>query len=383
MPLRKIGKGKAMPRRFHWCALIVCCLFLAGWDAAKVSAGDAAPKRDRVYRIGYLEGGSLWRYTKLLEAVRAALAESGWDKRLEFPPDAHLSGDWGAGSQEKTARMAAELMKRTDLDLVIAMGTEAAIALLAANNGKTPIVGLDITDPIGSGLVRGEKSSGVANFTTSLIPDRWINMFRVFYEVIGFKRLGVLHQVSGVGRAYSNVEDAREVAREKGFVLLEDDRLTDETSVSQCLEAIKRLVSQGIDAFYVSGLRCFDWSVSDPRPLLQYLNKKKIATFARGGLPVVQLGALMGASTLGVKHLGTFHAGQIAAILNGERPSALSMDLRLELGMSLNLQTAKEIGLDFPMEVLVSADVIVVTTDSLDEVRNDLLPPNPGIRLLK
>ncbi len=98
---------------------------------------------------------------------------------------------------------------------------------------------------------------------------------------------------------------------------------------------------------------------------------------------MVQVGALMGASIYDLKRVGAFHAGQIAAILNGQRPSALPMNLTLELGLSLNLQTAKAIGVDFPMEVLVSTDAIVVTTDTLDEVRNDLLPGDTGVRLLK
>jgi ABC-type uncharacterized transport system substrate-binding protein len=374
---------RTLLRCIRTCALISCCLILATWDARDAFAGEGPTQRDRVYRIGYLEGGPLWRYNTLFEALRASLVRDGWERRIQFPPDAHLGGSWDNSFQSEPTRKAVELMRRTDLDLIIAMGTQAALALLAANNGRTPIVGMEISDPIGSRLVRDERDSGTANFTTAVIPNHWINMFRVFHSLMNFKKLGILHENTVTGEAYSNVNDAREVARERGFTLVEDTTIAETASPAQCLEGIKRLIGRGIDAFYVSAQRCFDWNGGDPRRLLRQLNTAKIATFAREGTPVVQLGALMGASTFDLNRIGSFHAGQIAAILGGKRPSSLPMVLPMELGLSLNLQTAKEVGVDFPMNVLVAADTIIATTESLEDVRVAHPPEKTEIRLLK
>jgi ABC-type uncharacterized transport system substrate-binding protein len=358
--------------------LLAGLLLGAGGLGATAHAAGSPP-----YRLGYLEGRTRWHYADELRALRAGLARLGLAGQIEFPPDAQVRQGQNSRSIDPSivagelvpVRQAAELMRRSDLHLVIAMGTEAGIALQMASNGTTPIVGVGIADPVSAGLVRDAKTATVPNFTTAVVPDRWVNMLRTFHTVIRFHRLGILYRDTPALRASINLEDAREVAREKGFELLEDGRLSDDASVDDCLKGLRRLAERRMDAFYISGLRCFDWSLADSRPLYDYLNRRRVATFARDGTPDVDLGALMGASRLEAERFGDFHAGQIAAILRGARPSSVPMLLPLTLGMSLNLQTARAIRLDFPMDVLVSADVIVVTTDSLEEVRRNYGKP--------
>lgn len=358
-----------MRTKWLFSAAVACCLFCTVLWAAPAQAAEPKGGPKRVFRIGFLEAGPNWVHGVMMDALRDALRAKGWDKKVEYPEDARKSGAWSARGRATTANLAAELMQRTDLDCIIAMGTEAALALLTANNGRTPIVAMTLSDPVASGVVTSERDSGVDNLTTCVIPDHWLNMVRMFYSVVHFKKLGIMYHDSKAGRTYTNVEDARDVAREEGAVLLEYPGLEGDGETQQCYKGLEKLVAQGMDAFYIPDVPCFDWTVKDPRPLFEYLHKHRVATFARSGLPLVQLGAMMGSCTLNLNSLGEFHARQIMAILQGTAPRKLNMVKADELGLSLNLETAKKIGRDFSPDVLISADVIVSHSIDLDSVR--------------
>ena len=357
--------------------LLLALGMLAGF-ASRASAADPG----RVFRIGYLEGETSWDYDDILRAIQEDLKDKGWGDRVEFPADAHMqaanplsqqlsdhSEADAATLEDVSLGLAQQLMARDDLDLIIGMGTVGTRCLLKANNGRTPVVGVDITDPVASGLVKSIHDSGVPNFTTAVVPDRWIKMFRLFHDIVPFKRLGILYVNTPTELVISNLLDAREVAREQGFTLLEDGLMVASSSPEQCLEGVKRLHERGMDAFYVSSQGCFDWSYNDPTPILKYLSDNGIATFARMGNPMVQLGALMGSSSLDMIPFARFHAQQIVDILSGASPHELSMVVGRKLGLTLNIQTAKTVGLDFPMEVLVLADSIVTHDCDLETLR--------------
>jgi len=356
-----------------YCLALACVLGVAfsapALGAGKSQAAKARPAAARVFRVGVLEAGPNWVHEKMLEALETAFKAKGWGDRVIFPPDARKTGAWNKGGRNQTQAYAAELMARQDLDCIIGMGTEAALALMAKNNRHTPVVAMTLSDPIASGLVKNEQDSGVDNLTTAIIPDQWLNMLRMFYSVVHFKKLGVIYTNTRPGRTYANVEDARDVAREKGVPLLEYSSLEGEATAAQCMKGLDALIAKGMDAFYVPDIPCFDWTGNDPRPLFEHLAKHKVSTFARTGVALVQLGALMGSCSFDMRPLGEFHAAQMIAIFQGRKPRELSMITKGDLGLALNLETARKIGRDFSSDVLVSSDVIVSRTLSLDSVR--------------
>lgn len=351
--------------------LLVCVLLLAVATASLAQSGrkQVAQPKAKVYRVAVLEAGTNWVHDKMLKALQAALAEKGWGDRVQFPADAHSVNSWTTMGKAGTMRMATQLMQRTDLDLIIAMGTEPAQSLLACNNGRTPVVAMTLSDPIGSGVVKSAEDSGVDNLTTCVMPDQWLNMLRLFHTVVRFKKLGVLYEDTAAGRTYTSLEDARDVVREKGVRLIEFPHLKRGASVSECKNGLEWLVNNGADAVYLPDIPCFDWTADDPRPLLNYLREHKVSAFARTGLPLVQLGALMGAYDFELKPLGKFHAEQMISIFQGVQPRKLKMLTPGAMGLSLNLKTAKTIGRDLSPDVLVNADVIVSRDLGLETVR--------------
>ena len=260
-------------------------------------------------------------------------------------------------------------MKRDDLDLIVGMGTAAVKALLAANNGKTPILGMGMADPVVAGIVGPGETSGIENFTCRVTVDMWSNMFRVFYDVVRFKKLGMMYPDTKDGRVYAALDDAEAVASELGFELVKYDKLSSAETVDECSKGLDELHKEGIDAFFIGPLICFDIEKQGFPELVKKLNGWDIPTFARDGSKYVEAGALMGFSTWDFGPIGTFLGKQAQAILTGTSAGSISMLDRAEPSIALNLEVAKNIGFDFPFDILLAADELHETIK---------LPSNPS-----
>jgi len=305
------------------------------------------------YRAGYMEGGSYWLFSESMEAVKQSLKAKGYGEKIVFPEDARFSPGWDR--EDLLENRAVALMEREDLDLIVSAGTDATRALLAANNGKAPIIGMAISDPVDAGFVDSLEDSGVDNFTVRLDPDRYRRMIEMFHQVVEFERLGLIYPDTASGRQYTNLREAEAVARARGFELLTYDRITTE-SAEDCLEGLRHLVEQGMDAFFIPSLLGFDWENSDVEMLFNYLNDKGVPTFARNGSRDVQAGALMGFSTVDFSRRGDFISNSIIHILAGEKPRNLNMVDRGTPKISFNLQAANTIGFNPPFDLLAATD---------------------------
>lgn len=309
----------------------------------------------------YFEAGPYWEFELLQKHILAALDGRGLAHRIVFPERLHISPGWDAPESDYR-REARKLMDDPSVDVIVSMGTAATKALLAENNGRTPIMSVDVADPVGAGIVDPETGLGAPNLTIQYIKDKWFKVFAMFHEAIPFRRMGIMYHDSPEGLSYSNVREAREVARERGFTLVEYARLDKAESAETCASGIDWLLAKGIDAFYVSALNCFDWTRGAPQPLFDRLNARAIKTFARDGSVHVRRGVLMGLSTLDYAPLGKFYADRMAAKLGLLPPQA---DLEKSVytpKIALNLVTANTLGVDFPMFLLISADELFDST---------------------
>ena len=339
---------------FYGVWLFLCALLI-------IQPVSAHGQETAVKRIGYLEAGHFWLFDRTYEAFQQAMARQS-AVRVQYPSDARHSPGWDAANMERLPASARELMAREDLDLVVGMGTAAVKALLVANNGRTPILGMGMADPVAAGVVRDITDSGVDNFTCQVVVDRWTTMFRVFYDVVRFRKLGILYQNSPEGRVYAALDDVHAVASELGFTVAAYGGLSTAETEDECRQGLAQLRKDGMDAFFIGPLNCFDWDSNDVGALLRTLNDWNIPTFARDGSDFVKAGALMGFSTWNFGPTGEFLANQAVAIFSGSQPRSLSMVDRVEPTIAVNLETAARIGFHFPFDVLVVADEIFEKT---------------------
>jgi ABC-type uncharacterized transport system substrate-binding protein len=312
------------------------------------------------YKIGYLEGGPFWMYLEIMDKMKENLEQMGWKDKVEFPDDLHFSPGWA--NKAKLQKIARKMMKRNDIDLIIAGGTGATAALLKFNNKRTPLMSIAVADPIKSGFVIDEKNSGIDNYTTRVDPQAYQRMFRIFHDVVGFKKLGLMYSDLPNGRTIANMDDAYKVAKKCGFEIVEymydTKRAKTEKPGDIGIEGFQKLVDKGMDAFFIPALTCFDWTKSDVNKLMNFMQKHKIPTFARNGVKGVKAGALLGFSSMVMDLRGKFFADKVVRILKGEQPGSLPMEDNAVPKISINLSVAAKIGFDPSVEILGASDEI-------------------------
>ena len=325
-------------------------VFVVQFFAGSVSAGE-------IKRIAYVELGPFWLFSFTLRAIRAELNKSEeWE--FIFPDELRLSPGWDATASDFD-RLTAMLQDQDDVDLIIAAGTAGVRSVLRTNTGKIPIIGIGMADPIAARIVLSDGDSGIDNFTTIVIPDRWKHMIRVFHDVVQFSRLGIIYPTGEEGKIYAGLEDVQAVAEELGFEVLARE-IPDE-NVESCADGINWLAEAGMDAFLIGPLNGFDLEDGDSSYLLSLLNRThQIPTFARDGSFFVQSGALLGFSTWDFSRDGRNYADKILRVLAGVMPRSLPMRSTIEPLIAVNIQTALEIGFDLPFDVLIVADEIYV-----------------------
>ncbi len=327
--------------------ITILCLMLF------ISSGFAQTKP---YRIAYIEAGEYWTYTETFNAIKNHLEAKGYKDKVVYPAELNFSPGWD--QKEALQKDAAKLMARDDVDLVIAAGTAATEAILKYNNRKTPILAMAVADAVKSKFVKSQDDSGLDNFTVRIVPGRYKRMFEIFHEVVGFKTLGLIYPDNENGHKYSNVEDAHQVAKEMGFEIIAYDKIGDAESSVDCEAGISYLIDQGIDAFFIPALNCFDWKLNDVAPLLDMLTQKRIPTFSREGTRTVKAGALMGFSTYDFRDRGQFLGERVASILKGESPRKLTMVDNATPKITFNLKVAADIEFDPSVDILAASDEI-------------------------
>lgn len=346
-----------------------CCLLLAlaGWVLICSSpAVFAATPPAKVFRIAYLETGPYWSFSQALQHIRDGLRERGWEEKVEFPEDLYFSLGWGSEDQKLYRQKVHTILQRKDFDLLICMGLDATRTVLAENDGRIPIVGVEISRPLSNGIVKSPTDSGAINFTTALNQESGRFMFLVFHQLVGFRRLGIMYHDSPVGRSYGYVDDARETGRDVGFEVVEYNRLGVEEPFADCLAGLKDLHDRGADAIFIPNLNCFDLSEVDPTPFYRFAEEKKLPTFAADDREQVRHFALMGMNQYDPAVTGKFHAQQIIDILSGKKkPGELAMTAPYNYRVFLNLETAEKVGVEFEHQLLITADQIFIHQEPL------------------
>jgi putative ABC transport system substrate-binding protein len=295
--------------------------------------------------IGYVGGGSSRPSDVGLAAFRQGLKETGYvegqNVAIEFR--------WAEGQYDQLPALAAGLVRR-GVAVIVATPGIAALAAKAAT-ATIPIVFNSGVDPVGAGLVAslnrpGGNLTGITQLSVELGP----------------KRLELLHQVVPTATVLAAV--------------LNPTNTNFETQ-SRNLQAAARGLGLQLQVLHVSTDDDFDKifaTVSQSRAsaLLigpdQFLfsrNEQIAALALRHGVPAMYqwrefttAGGLLsyGASQTDVYRLVGIYTGRI---LKGEKPADLPVQQSTKIEMSINLRTAKALGLTIPPNLLATADEVI------------------------
>jgi ABC-type uncharacterized transport system substrate-binding protein len=345
---------------------------------------DPIANHGEKWRIGYYEGGPYINYPANLRAIAKGLVKLGWIKDIRiqaaedpsdargiwqsltqaksdyirFVTDAFYSADWNETRRAANRTAFLERLRTKQLDFVIAMGTWAGQDL-ANNLHSVPVMVVSSSDPVGSGIVKSAVRSGFDHVHARCDPHRYIRQVRLFHDIVGFKRLGIVYENSVVGRSYAALSNVRTVAAERRFEVVTCEAPWSEISSQMCtrnlIQCHEKLAPR-IDALYLTVHKGVD--LRRMNEILSPLMTHKIPTWSQRGPEEVHHGTLLSIARGDFQSIGMYHARIMAKIFNGAHPGKLSQIFEDPKRIAINIKTAQAIGFKIPRGLLQVADEV-------------------------
>jgi putative tryptophan/tyrosine transport system substrate-binding protein len=256
---------------------------------------------------------------------------------------------WAEGQYDRSQAMAADLVGRK-VDVIAAFGPPLARAAKDATS-TIPIVFEVGNDPVEAGLVislarPGGNATGVSVLFTQLTPK----LLEIVSEIVPQVTIVGLLVNPNSPTAEPTVRDAQEAARAKG-VQLAVLRASTESEIDA---AFANLIDLRADAVIIGA-----------DPFLGNQRLQLIAQAAHHKVPAIYFsdgftasGGLIsyGTSLLAVYRRMGVYAGKI---LKGEKPANLPVEQPTKFDLSINLKTARTLGLNVPPSLLSRADDVI------------------------
>jgi ABC-type uncharacterized transport system substrate-binding protein len=321
---------------------------LVGGATAAWPLGVRAQNPEPLRRIGMLMGGiNNPAARSLIAAFEQTLKQLGWAEGNNVRIDIR----WGDNNSERVAGYARELVQlKPD---VILVGPTNALLPLKNETRTIPIVFVQVSDPLGRGVVTNlsrptDNVTGFSNLEFSLI-GKYLQLLK---EVAPSTTLVavMIHVSNAVSddwyRAFNKV--AASFAIEPVVAPVRE-----RTDIANTIESLARKPNGGL---IVPGDTYID--IPDVRKTIVELaaTNRIPALYTNPGF--VRDGGLMSYSTDIVdQYRGA--ALYVARVLKGEKPSDLPVQQPTKFELAINLKAAKSLGLNVPFGLLNAADEVI------------------------
>ncbi|MFZ3249307.1 MAG: ABC transporter substrate-binding protein, partial [Pseudolabrys sp.] len=314
----------------------------AAWPlAARAQQGE------RMRRIGILLPATAEdaRFQTYVGAFLQELQSSGWS----IGRNVRIDTRWATPNAAAIRRHAAELVALTP-DIILAFGASTVAPLLQATR-TVPIVFAVASDPVGNGFVDslgrpGGNATGFMSFEYTM-AGKWLELLKQIAPSV--TRVAVLRDAdTPSGNAMLGVIQA--VAPSLRLEVT-SGHMREPGEIERFLTAFGRALSGGL-IVTTSGQA--------------YIHRDLILTLAaRLKLPAVyyehSFVAAGGLMSYGPDFVDQFRqaARYVDRILKGEKPADLPVQAPTKFELTINLKTAKALGLTVPQSLLASANEVI------------------------
>jgi putative ABC transport system substrate-binding protein len=319
--------------------------FIAGLGGAAAWPLAARAQQRALPVIGYLGAQSGDDYKNVTAPFLQGLKEIGFVEGQNVAVEYR----WAEDQLDRLPALAADLVRR-HVAVIVAEGATPALAAKAATT-TIPIVFTTGADPVAVGLVAslnrpGANVTGSANLWTELAPKQ----LQLLRELMPNPAVFCLLPDPAIPYNSSIIADLQTAARTLGVQLI----VVNARSDSDLEKAFAAISQQRVGAVLIGNSTFF------PRRMDQLA-----ALAARHALPAifpyreyVLAGGLMSyGSSLGYRHhQASIYTGRI---LKAEKPADLPVEQAVKIELTLNLKTAKTLGIEFPIGLLVRADEVI------------------------
>ena len=296
--------------------------------------------------VGFLSGRSLASDSDLVAVFRQALTEAGYvdgqNVVIEFR--------WADGQLDRLPELAAELIERK-VSVIFAGASDVAAGALRVAAATVPVVFATGSDPVAAGLVAslnrpGGNLTGVTVITAALWPKR----LELLRELISPTPLIALLVNPNNLTARQARRELNAAARRIG----QDVVLLDASAEGEFEAAFATLTEKRASALVVSDDALF----TNRRAVLVALAARHAVPAIYGRREFAAAGGLMsyGASTVDQYYQSGVYVGRI---LKGAKPADLPFLQPTKFELTINLKTAKALGLNVPNTLIGRADEVI------------------------
>jgi len=308
-------------------------------------AADAQPA-GKVHRIGVLDVGAAANTAGFLEVVRQGLREHGWVEGQNIV----FESRWTERDYARLADLAAELV-RLKVDVIVARTTRAARAAQQATQ-TIPIV-MTSGDPVGTGVVSGlarpaENVTGVSGFQPDLVGKR----LELLKELVpGLTRVAVLWDAEGPASVLE-FQEAKAVAPGVGVQL----HSWEVRGPQPDLEGVFQATATGpVGAVLILGSSLFTGGHLQRIVELVVQHRLPAMYNPRGFVTAGGLIAYGPTLTDSNRRMAYY----VDRILKGAKPAELPVEQPTRFYLTINLKSARVLGLTIPPHILVLADEVI------------------------
>jgi putative ABC transport system substrate-binding protein len=295
--------------------------------------------------IGFLVSGAAGSFAIFVEAFRQGMHDNGMMEGRDYVLDLRYAD----GDYSRFEALAAELVQRKPAAIIVTTISAARAAQRATST--IPVVMTGLIDPVGQGLIAslarpGGNTTGLANLAQDVMP-KLVEILRGTFPAI--RDIAVLfNPVNPANRELSKAMPAQ--AGSIGVTV----RLIEFTTANGLHATFAALARQPPEALVVMS----DAALYDLRePISALALKHRFPTIAY--VPeFTDAGALM---SYGPPRRAMYHrtAEYVKKILTGAKPADLPVQQPTQVELSINLRTARALGITIPDAVLARADRVI------------------------
>ena len=316
--------------------------FTCGLAIAR-SFADAQPPA-RVHRIGFLGVPSATQYASRLAAFRAGLSDLGYVEGKNII----IEFRWADGNNSRLTELAAELV-RLNVDVIV---THATVGALAARQATTsiPIVMAVGGDAVATGLATTLRRPGRnVTGTTILIPELNVKRLELLKTAVPrISRVALLvHEGSPANEPMLRFMES--TAKSLDLTLY-----TFAASAPDAFEnAFSSMVNANVDAVVVFEEPMF---VFTAETVAELAAKRRLPL--AGFTEIAEAGGLVGYGVdivETIRHAAVF----VDKILKGANPADIPIEQATKFRLTVNLKSAKALGLTVPQSLLLRADAVI------------------------
>jgi putative ABC transport system substrate-binding protein len=317
-----------------------CSMLLAFPVAAR------AQPTGKLFRIGFLDGGTAAGMAGLLEAFRQELSKLGWIEGKNFT----IEYRFGEGKPERRPELAADLV-RLKVDLIVVTGTAVALAAKKATD-TIPILMVNAGDPVGDGLVASLARPGGNVTGFSSLSELNTKRLEILKDAVPkLTRVGLLRPPGSGVSGNLQVKELRAAAVALKLKLEEIDTPFDAKGLESAFQTakqkqVKAIMTTTNRQFFSERKRIVELAVKYRLPAI-YFQKE-----------FVDEGGLM---SYGADFDDLFRkaAHYVDKILKGTKPADLPVQQAMRFEFIINLKAAKQIGHTIPYELLWRANKVI------------------------